>query len=128
MGSGAGNASEPRRAAPGLRVKIYMGDDMVGAGKVDLLRLLGREGSFKGAAAAMGVDHARAGFLLDTLQRCFEAPLFTVAEGAPAALTDLGRELIERHDAHAAAVARLSADYLEWLDAHQRRADEDGSG
>lgn len=118
------NEAPGQREKPGLRVKVYIRDDMIGAGKVDLLRLVDSEGSISGAAKAMGVDYKRAWFLLDTLQRCFEEPLFVTrrggAAGQGAALTDLGRELIARHDGHLADVRAASAEYLRWLEAHQR--------
>ncbi|MEM7544038.1 MAG: LysR family transcriptional regulator [Pseudomonadota bacterium] len=117
-----------QRDRPGLRVKIYMADDMIGGGKVHLLKLVAKEGSILGAARAMGVDYKRAWFLLETLQRCFEAPLFvTKRSGANrgAALTPLGHEVIMRHDAHLSAVTAASADYLDWLASQQRVSDRD---
>ena len=121
------NEAPGQRAKPGIRVKVYMRDDMIGAGKVDLLRLGDSEGSITAAAKAMGVDYKRAWFLLDTLQRCFEAPLFTTQRGGAAKgaeLTDLGRDLIRRHDEHLEAIQNASADYLEWLEAEQRTSDD----
>ncbi|MEM7522497.1 MAG: LysR family transcriptional regulator [Pseudomonadota bacterium] len=116
-----------QRDRPGLRVKVYIRDDMIGAGKVDLLRLVATEGSITGAAKAMGVDYKRAWFLLDTLQRCFAEPLFVTrrggAAGQGAALTPLGEELIARHDAHLDEVNAASATYLSWLEDRQRPAD-----
>jgi molybdate transport system regulatory protein len=115
------------RAAPGLRVKIFVRDDMIGGGKVALLKLLAEQGSITAAAKAMGVDYRRAWFLLDTLQRCFEEPLFITRRGGAgtqgAEVTQLGHDLIARHDAHAAAIEAASADYLTWLATHQRHAD-----
>ncbi|MEM8752558.1 MAG: transcriptional regulator [Pseudomonadota bacterium] len=122
------NEPPGRRDRPGIRVKVYIRDDMIGAGKIDLLRLVEAEGSITGAAKAMGVDYKRAWFLLDTLQRCFEEPLFVTKRGGGAgqgaSLTDLGRELIARHDAHLAEVRAASAGYLDWLEARQRRAED----
>ena len=112
-------------ATPGIRIKVYVREDMIGMGKIDLLRLVAAEGSARAAAAKMGVNRERASFLLDTLQRCFEAPLLA-PEGADAweatRLTPLGEELIRRHDAHLEAVAAASGDYLDWLEGVQRQA------
>lgn len=112
-------------ARPGLRTKVFVRDDMIGGGKVELLRLLAETGSITAAAKAMGVGYRRAWFLLDTLQRCFEAPLYTTERGGAGAggtqVTDLGRDLIARHAAHEAAVQAAAADYLEWLKTQQRQ-------
>jgi len=112
------------RARPGLRVKVYVRDDMVGGGKLQLLRLVEETGSISGAAKALGVDYKRAWFLLDTLQRCFEDPLFITHRGRQGAeLTALGRELLTRFEEMEAEVAAASADFLTWLEARQRQGD-----
>lgn len=112
-----------RRAHPGVRTKIYVRDDMIGGGKVDLLRLIGETGSISGAARKMGLGYRRAWFLLDTLQRCFAEPLFVTERGGPGAggtrLTQLGVDLLARHEAHEEAVRLASADFLDWLEAQQ---------
>ena len=112
-----------KRARPGVRTKIYVRDDMIGGGKVDLLRKIAEVGSISRAAKDMGMGYRRAWFLLDTLQRCFDAPLFETERGGTGqggtALTTLGHELLTRHDAHEAAVQAVSADFVGWLEAHQ---------
>ncbi|MGB0410580.1 MAG: winged helix-turn-helix domain-containing protein [Pikeienuella sp.] len=114
-----------RHAKPGLRAKVFVREDMIGGGKVELLRLLAEHGSITAAAKAMGVGYRRAWFLLDTLQRCFEAPLFTTERGGANAggtqVTELGRDLIARHAAHEEALNIASADYLAWLETQQRQ-------
>lgn len=108
---------------PGVRTKIYVRADMIGGGKIDLLRIVGEEGSISGAAKRMGIGYRRAWFLLETLQRCFAEPLITTRRGGArpggASLTPLAEELIRRHEAHARAVEEVSADYLTWLEEHQ---------
>ena len=113
--------------APGVRVKIYVREDMVGGGKVELLARLAEYGSVAAAAASMGMAHERAWFLLDTLQRCFDDALHDAkpgAEDALAVVTPLGRELVERFAAHRAAVDAASADFVGWLAERQRRGDD----
>ena len=116
-------ANPEKRRHPGVRTKIYVRDDMIGSGKVDLLRIVDRTGSISAAAKEMGVGYRRAWFLLDTLQRCFGAPLFETARGGAEAggtdLTPLGKDLLARHAAHEEAVQAVSADFLEWLEAQQ---------
>ncbi len=106
---------------PGVRTKIYVRNDMIGSGKVDLLRLIDEKGSITGAAAAMGCGYRRAWFLLDTLQRCFREPLTVTQRGGPGGthLTPLGKEFLARHQAHEEQIAAASAAYLEWLEAQQ---------
>lgn len=114
---------EDKQAAPGIRTKIYVRGDMIGSGKVDLLRKVAETGSISAAAREMGLGYRRAWFLLDTLQRCFEAPLFSSERGGPgkggSVVTELGRELLERHADHERAVTRVSQDLLEWLEDQQ---------
>jgi len=110
-----------KRRHPGVRTKIYVRDDMIGSGKVDLLRLIDQTGSISGAAAAMGCGYRRAWFLLDTLQRCFRQPLTVTQRGGPGGthLTELGKEFLARHDAHEAEISTVSAPYLAWLESQQ---------
>ena len=108
---------------PGLRTKIYVQTDMIGSGKIDLLRLIEKHGSITGAAREMGVGYRRAWFLIETIQRCFEAPLIETHRGGPnngSRLTPLGTELIKRYDHHTKQVEAASAEFLAWLEGHQR--------
>ena len=110
-----------KRQHPGVRTKIYVRNDMIGSGKVYLLRLIDETGSISGAAAKMGCGYRRAWFLLDTLQRCFRDPLTITSRGGPGGtkLTALGKEFLARHDTHEREIAAASATYLEWLESQQ---------
>jgi len=116
-----------KQRAPGIRTKIYVRSDMIGSGKVDLLRKVAETGSISAAAREMGLGYRRAWFLLDTLQRCFDAPLFSSERGGPgkggSVVTQLGHELLERHAAHEHAVAQISSDFLAWLEEQQSQSD-----
>ena len=50
------------RRHPGLRTKIYVRDDMIGGGKVDLLARVAETGSITKAAKEMGMGYRRAWF------------------------------------------------------------------
>ena len=106
------------RRRPGIQSKIYVAEDMIGPGKVAFLAHLAEAGSMAGAAARMGVDDARAAFLLETLQACFAAPLIA-EEGERVVLTALGSELMRRYEEHQAAIEAASAEFLDWLAENQ---------
>ena len=109
---------------PGIRLKVYVREDMVGGGKLELLKIVGETGSISSAAKSIGLDYKRAWFLLDTLQRCFKEPLFITHRGGGASsgtfLTDLGTQLIERFDKTDTEVKKVTSNFLNWLEKHQR--------
>lgn len=117
--------STKQRAHPGIRTKIYVRDDMIGGGKVELLRVVRDTGSISAAGREMGMNYRRAWFLLDTLQSCFATPLLETERGsgenAGTRLTPLGLELLERFEEHQNALAKVSEDFLGWLDTNQAR-------
>jgi molybdate transport system regulatory protein len=77
------------------------GDIAVGPGKVDLLEAIEASGSISGAARSLGMSYRRAWLLVDTMNRCFRAPLVEAEAGGKrgggARLTRLGAEVIERY-------------------------------
>jgi len=85
-----------------FRLRITRGDDIaVGPGKVDLLEAIEASGSISGAARSLGMSYRRAWLLVDTMNRCFRAPLVEAEAGGKrgggARLTRLGAEVIERY-------------------------------
>ena len=85
-----------------FRLRIFKGDDIaVGPGKVDLLEAIEASGSISGAARSLGMSYRRAWLLVDTMNRCFRAPLVEAEAGGKrgggARLTRLGAEVIERY-------------------------------
>ena len=109
---------------PGIRLKIYVREDMVGGGKLDLLKLVGEKGSISSAAREMGLDYKRAWFLLDTLQRCFSEPLYITNRGrgskAGTQLTHFAENLIKKFNDTDKKVKNVTDDFLSWLESHQR--------
>ena len=109
---------------PGIRMKVYVREDMLGGGKLELLKLVGDLGSISSASKKMGIDYKRAWFLLDTLQRCFKEPLFVTNRGGGKAggtqLTLLGQELIKKFNSTDRAVKKVTKDFLNWLEEFQR--------
>jgi molybdate transport system regulatory protein len=73
----------------------------LGPGKVRLLELIDATGSISAAGRAMGMSYRRAWLLVDSLNRCFHAPVVATklggAHGGGAALTAFGREVVRRY-------------------------------
>jgi len=85
-----------------FRLRFSRGDDIaVGPGKVDLLEAIEASGSISGAARSLGMSYRRVWLLVDTMNRCFRAPLVEAEAGGKrgggARLTRLGAEVIERY-------------------------------
>ena len=111
---------------PGIRLKVYVREDMVGGGKLELLKIVGETGSISSAAKIMGLDYKRAWFLLDTLQRCFKKPLFLTNRGGGSSggtsLTELGTQLIKKFNKTDTEVKKVTSDFLKWLEENQRKS------
>ncbi|NCW30436.1 MAG: LysR family transcriptional regulator [Alphaproteobacteria bacterium] len=114
---------------PGVRTKLFIADETIGVGKINLLALVGDVGSISAAARQMGMSYRRAWFLLDSMQSGFRDPLFVTERGGAnrggAKLTPLGEELIRRYRAHVALVDNQSADILAWMTAVQVSHNDD---
>lgn len=72
----------------------------------------------------MGLAYRRAWFLLETLQMCFEEPLYTSARGGSrqggTSLTPLGEELLAQHVQHLNALDAAAAPFIDWVEDHKR--------
>ncbi|MEO1551571.1 MAG: hypothetical protein AAFR93_14255 [Pseudomonadota bacterium] len=97
------------------RAKVYLGTDMIGAGKIELLGNVARLGSRQKAATAMGMTEERAAFLLSSMEACFEAPLL-VQDNASDRLTPLGEELLRRYGALQTALDEAAEPFMAWMD------------
>lgn len=87
------------------------GEIALGPGKADLLEGIRDTGSIAAAGRRLNMSYKRAWLLVDTMNRCFAAPLVDAATGGRAgggaALTPLGEEVLARfrHMEEAAAKA-----------------------
>lgn len=119
-------ANPEKFAHPAARFRVFVREDMIGAGKIALLQKVAETGSISAAARDMGLGYRRAWFLLETLQRCFKAPLLDTSRGGASAggskLTELGQELVARFGAHEQAVNAAAQPLLDWLETQQRDA------
>lgn len=114
---------EVKNRKPGVRTKLFIADETIGIGKIELLEALDDTGSISAAAAQMGMDYRRAWFLLYSTQAGFNAPLFHTKRGGAqkggATLTALGKELIAQYYATKSMVDTHSAALLKWLEQYQ---------
>lgn len=86
------------------RLRILLGQDIaMGPGKADLLDAIARSGSIAAAARSMGMSYRRAWLLVDTMNRCFKAPLVEACKGGSggggARVTELGLDVLARYRA-----------------------------
>lgn len=95
----------------------------MGPGKADLLAAIEVTGSISAAGRRLGLSYRKVRLMLDTMNRCFRAPLVEAvkggARGGGASLTDLGREALRSYQqiqarAQAAVNRELQA-YLKLL-------------
>jgi molybdate transport system regulatory protein len=90
-----------------LKLQLYCGDEIaMGPGKADLLEAIAREGSISAAGRAMGMSYRRAWLLVDTMNRCFRAPL---VETHPGGGKRAGAKLTAEGETALAAYREMSA-------------------
>lgn len=97
-------ASTRKESGAILRPRIQVSAEFsIGPGKIHLLRQVEACHSISAAARAIGMPYKRAWMLIDTLNQGFGRPVLNTAaggrNGGGAALTPLGKALIERYDA-----------------------------
>lgn len=101
-------------ASVAFRLRISKGEDIaVGPGKIDLLEAIASAGSITSAAKQLGMSYRRAWLLVDTMNRCFKAPVVAAEaggrRGGGTALTPLGAEVVRRYRRIERAAARAGA-------------------
>jgi molybdate transport system regulatory protein len=90
-----------------LKLQLYCGDEIaMGPGKADLLEAIARTGSISAAGRDLGMSYRRAWLLVDTMNRCFRAPL---VETRPGGGKNAGAKLTPEGEAALAAYRALSA-------------------
>lgn len=85
------------------RIRLQLGEDIaLGPGKVELLMLIEETGSISAAARRMGMSYRRAWLLVETMNRCFAAPLVETAQGGKggggAGVSEMGRQVLALYD------------------------------
>lgn len=113
-----------------LHSKISVDENVIGRGKIELLQLVKEYGSINAAAKKMGINYRRAWFLLETLQLCFEDPLFKTERGGATQggtkLTPLGDELVTRYATHIAVLDQAAEPLISWVVANKRVTPAEG--
>ena len=98
----------------GVHLRVTLKRDVaIGPGKADLLEGVAATGSIAAAGRRMGMSYKRAWLLVDTMNRCFRAPLVEAAKGGRAGggarLTSLGEEVLATYRGMQARTARAIA-------------------
>lgn len=110
----------PTFGALKIKAQILCGEEFaMGPGKADLLDAIAKEGSISAAGRALGMSYRRSWLLVDTMNRCWTAPLVETTagggKGKGARLTPLGREVLKGYRALEAGLVSASEEPLKAL-------------
>ena len=114
-----------------LRLRIdFEATGSVGPGKVALLEAIGRTGSISAAAREMDMSYRRAWLLVDAMNALFRRPVVAAAaggrRGGGAALTEFGRQVVERFRAMEAEAGAVLARHVGALEAELAEPRDEG--
>ena len=103
-----------------IKIKVYIEDHMIGAGKMELFHLVHQKGSIKSAAKIMGMSSKRANFLLNTLEKIFPKPILEKQKGNKGTiLTPFGKELLEKFLNLNDHLSEEANDFIQWVTSKQ---------
>ena len=81
-----------------MRIRIYVGNRMLGPGKMELLEHIGATGSLSASAKQMGMSYMRAWKLVQDLNSDPDRPMIETsrggASGGAAAITEFGKKVL----------------------------------
>ena len=111
-----------RKGMPRLTMRIdFDAGRAVGPGKIRLLEMIDMHGSISEAGRQMGMSYRRAWLLVDSLNRCFRAPVVASQAGGQrgggASLTEFGHSLVNHYRAVESAAAQAGAAHIKALSA-----------
>src|SRR6516164_2099375 len=111
-----------RKAMPKLTMRIdFDAGRAVGPGKIRLLEMIDMHGSISEAGRQMGMSYRRAWLLVDSLNRCFRAPVVTSQAGGQhgggASLTEFGHAVVQHYRAVESAAVKAGATHIRALSA-----------
>ncbi len=115
-----------RRETPVARIRLVLSPEVaIGPGKVNLLEGIRETGSISAAGRRMGMSYKRAWMLVDTMNGDFSKPLVKAIKGGKAgggaALTALGKDVLERYRRIEQATAQAAAGDLAALNRSRRK-------
>jgi len=112
------------KTAAKVRIKVRIGTDAIGPGKIRLLDLIDSEGGISAAGRQMGLSYRRAWHLIDTLNTVLGEPVIETSVGGEggggARLTDIGRALVERYRAACSDAEESMKPFTDWLESAER--------
>lgn len=96
-----------------LKAQIYLGEQIaIGPGKADLLEAVRDTGSIAAAGRRLGINYRRTRDMIDTLNRCWGAPVVETERGGSSGggsrLTPRGNELLAAYRALEAALEQAA--------------------
>lgn len=116
-----------------VRLRVMLGAEIaMGPGKAQLLAGIRDTGSIAAAGRTMNMSYKRAWQLVDTMNRCYTAPLVEASKGGKhgggAVLTPLGEEILRRYDSMEHHMAEAIAEDLAFLERWMREGEGEGEG
>jgi molybdate transport system regulatory protein len=107
---------------PRLTLRIdFDGARAVGPGKIKLMEMIDKHGSMSEAGRQMGMSYRRAWLLVDSLNRCFRAPVVAGRiggqQGGGASLTKIGHAVVHHYRAVESAAVKAGAAHIRALSA-----------
>lgn len=116
----ADDRSKAGKRSPSIWFRVLLSDGALGPGKISLMRLVEETGSVSQAAKRLRMSHARSVKLVAELNQLHNVPLIETRSGGErgggAALTALGRLVLEIHDALEADLRTAAAPHLRRLE------------
>jgi molybdate transport system regulatory protein len=107
---------KPKTVAIKMRIRIYVGDRMLGPGKIELLGQIDATGSIAASAKQMGMSYTRAWQLVRVLNSDSERPMVEMSRGGTgggtAKVTPFGKKVLalyRRMEGKSASAARPDA-------------------
>ena len=104
----------------GIRVKIYISGHMIGAGKMELFKLIHQYNSVSKAAKCMGMSFSRAIMLLNSIEDAFNKPLLNKRKGNKGTeLTEFGITLLLKYEKLCDHLTSESKEFINWTLSNQ---------